>query len=133
MIVLKYVKSNATASIQVNRHTTGSCACWTAPVSTIKGDLCVSLDRACTRRQANKILCKRCFLWLPVKSHSKLHHQLIKTFKNTGLQKIPRINSQYSVSFSPAEYGYESHFFPSRPVFQKIYNKDLKINIIGCL
>ena len=44
----------------------------------------------------------------------------------TGLQnKILTINFQYSVSFSPVEYGYESHFFPSRPVFQKIYDKDL--------
>ena len=51
----------------------------------------------------------------------------------TALQKKPRINFQYSVSFSPAEYRYESHFLPSRPVFQKFYDKDLKINRIGCL
>ena len=53
---------------------------------------------------------------------------------NTGLQKnFPRIRFQYSVSFSPAEYEFESHFFPSRQYFPKIYDKCLKINKIGCL
>ena len=35
------------------------------------------------------------------------------------LRKIPRIMFQYSGSFCPAEYGYESQFFPSRPNFPK--------------
>ena len=52
---------------------------------------------------------------------------------NTGLKKnFPRINFQYSVSFSPAEYEYEGHFFPSRPDFPKFYDKSLKIIKIGC-
>ena len=37
-----------------------------------------------------------------------------------GLQKnFPRISFQYSVSFYPPEYEYESHFFPSRLDFSK--------------
>ena len=53
---------------------------------------------------------------------------------NTGLQKkFPRMNFQYFVSFFPAEYDYESHFFPSRPDFPKFYDKGLKINKICCL
>ena len=52
---------------------------------------------------------------------------------NTGLQKnLPRINSQYSVSFPQAEYEYESHFFPSRLDFPKNYDKCLKVKKIGC-
>ena len=52
---------------------------------------------------------------------------------NTGLQKkISRKFFQYSVSFSLAEYEYESHFFISRPDFPKFYDKILKINKIGC-
>ena len=51
-----------------------------------------------------------------------------------GLQKnIPKINFQYLVSFPPAEYEYENHFFPSLPDFPKFYDKGLKINKIGCL
>ena len=51
----------------------------------------------------------------------------------TGLQKkFPRISFQYSVSFFPAEYEYESHFFPSRPESPKFYDKGLKISKIGC-
>ena len=39
---------------------------------------------------------------------------------NTGLQKnFPKINVQYLVSFSSAEYEYESHFFSSRLDFPK--------------
>ena len=30
---------------------------------------------------------------------------------NTGLQKIPMVNFQYSVRFSPGEYEYENYFF----------------------
>ena len=52
----------------------------------------------------------------------------------TGLQKkFPGLNFQYSVSFFPTEYEYESHFFPSRPDFPEFYDKGLKINKIGCL
>ena len=47
-------------------------------------------------------------------------------------KKIQRIRLQYSVSFSPAEHEYESHFFPSRQDFPKIYDKGLNINKIGC-
>ena len=51
----------------------------------------------------------------------------------TGLQKnFPIINFQYSVSFSPAEYEYESHFFPLRLDFPNNYDKGLKIIKIGC-
>ena len=47
-----------------------------------------------------------------------------ETIDNTGLQKkLPGTNFQYSVSFSPAEYENESHFFPSRPDFPKFYDK----------
>ena len=38
----------------------------------------------------------------------------------------------YSVRFLPAEYEYESKFFTSRPDFQKVYDKGLKNNKIGC-
>ena len=34
-------------------------------------------------------------------------------------KKFPRINFQYSVNFSPAEYKYECLFFPSRLDFPK--------------
>ena len=52
----------------------------------------------------------------------------------TGLQKkFQRMNFRYSVSFSPAEYEYESRFFPSRSDFPKFYDKVLKISKIGCL
>ena len=51
----------------------------------------------------------------------------------TGLQKkFLRINFQYSYSFSPAAYEYESHFFPSRLDFPENYDKGLKINKNGC-
>ena len=46
---------------------------------------------------------------------------------------FPRINFHTSVSFSPAEYKFESIFFPSRPDFPKNYDKGLKINKLGCL
>ena len=49
-------------------------------------------------------------------------------FDYSGMQK-----NQYSVSLFPAEYEYESNFFPSRPDFPKFYDKRLKINKIGCL
>ena len=46
---------------------------------------------------------------------------------NTGLQKnFPRIRFQYSVSFFPAEFEYESHFLSSRPDFPKLHDEDLK-------
>ena len=48
-------------------------------------------------------------------------------------KKFPRMNFQYSVSFSPAEYKYERHFFPILSKFLKFYDKCLKINKIGCL
>ena len=53
---------------------------------------------------------------------------------NTGLQKkkFPRIIFQFSVSFSPAEYEYENHFFQSRLDFSKKYDKGLKINKRDC-
>ena len=52
----------------------------------------------------------------------------------TELQKkIPTINIQHSVSFSPAEYDFGSHFFPSRHYFRIYYDKGQKINIIGCI
>ena len=58
----------------------------------------------------------------------------IKSNDNTVLRKkFPRINVQYSVRFSPAEYEYESHFFTSRPDLPKFYDKGQKINKIGCL
>ena len=54
-------------------------------------------------------------------------------YYNTGLQKnFPRINFQYSYSFSPAEYEYENQFFPSRLDFPENYDKGLKTNINGC-
>ena len=60
--------------------------------------------------------------------------QALPVLNNTDLPKnFPRINFQHSVSFSPAEYEYERHFFPLRPDFQKFYNKGLKINKIRCL
>ena len=46
-------------------------------------------------------------------------------------KKIPRIKFQYSISFTPAKYEYESHLFPSRPDFSIFFNKGLKINKIG--
>ena len=46
-------------------------------------------------------------------------------------KKFPRINFQHSVSFSSAEYKYESHFFPSRPDFPKFYDTGLKVNKTG--
>ena len=50
-----------------------------------------------------------------------------KPLNNTGLQKnFLRINFQYSYSFSPAEYEYESHFFPSRLDFPENYDRGLK-------
>ena len=48
-------------------------------------------------------------------------------------KKITKNKFQYSVSFPPAEYEHESHSCPSRPVFPEFYDKDLKINNIGCL
>ena len=52
----------------------------------------------------------------------------------TGLQeKFPRTNFDYLVSFSPAVYEYENHFFPLRPYFYKFYDEGLKNNKIGCL
>ena len=58
-------------------------------------------------------------------------------FENTGLQKkFPSIICQYSVSFFPAEYEYETYFFPTRPDFPKFYDKGLKINkrlFLGCV
>ena len=58
---------------------------------------------------------------------------LFSLMANTGLQKVfPIINFHYSVSFSPTEYEFESHFFPSRLDFPKICGKVLKINKIGC-
>ena len=65
---------------------------------------------------------------------NRILENLDHTYNYTGLQKkISMINFQYSVSFSPAEYEYTSHFFASRPDFPKFYNKGLKINKIGCL
>ena len=53
---------------------------------------------------------------------------------NTGMQKkITILSFQYSVSFSPAEYEYVSHFFQCRPDFPKFYDKGLIINKTGCL
>ena len=46
-------------------------------------------------------------------------------------KKIPKINFQCSVSFSPAEREYENHFFPSLPDFLQFNDKGLKINKIG--
>ena len=47
-----------------------------------------------------------------------------QTAYNTGLQKkIPSINFQSPVRFSPAEYEYESHFFLSRPDFRNFMTK----------
>ena len=55
-------------------------------------------------------------------------------YDNTGLQKkIPGMSFQDSVRFSPAEYEYESRFFPLRPDFPKFYDKDININKVGCL
>ena len=51
-------------------------------------------------------------------------------------KKFPRINVQYSARFSPDEYKYESHFFPSRPDVRKRYDKVLKIKkklFTGCV
>ena len=48
-------------------------------------------------------------------------------------KKSPRIIFQYSLSFFPAEYEYESHFFLSRPDFPKLCDKGLKIKEKGCL
>ena len=69
-----------------------------------------------------------------------MKHLILNTYgrpftkNNTGLQKnFLRINSQDSVRFSPAEYEYESLFFPSRPDFPKFCDKGLNINKIGCL
>ena len=47
-------------------------------------------------------------------------------------KKFPRICFKYSVSFSPAEYEYENHFFPARPVFLKSYVKSLKNTLNSC-
>ena len=56
-----------------------------------------------------------------------------QSLNNTGLQKIfPRINFQYSLRFSPAEYEYINHFFPARPDFPKNFVKGLKITLNGC-
>ena len=48
-------------------------------------------------------------------------------------KKFPRINFQYPVSIHPGKYEYETHFFPSRPDFPKLYDKSLKIKKMGCL
>ena len=48
-------------------------------------------------------------------------------------KKFPRVNFWHSISFSPAEYEYEKHFFPSRQDFPTFYDKGLKINKISCL
>ena len=48
-------------------------------------------------------------------------------------KKIPRIKFRYSVRFSPADYEYESHFFPSRQDFPKFYDKGLEVSKICCL
>ena len=39
---------------------------------------------------------------------------------------------QCSDSFSPAEYEYKCHFFPSRPNFPKNDDKGLKMKKMGC-
>ena len=50
--------------------------------------------------------------------------ELTDHVNNTGLQKnFPRVKFQSSISFSPAEYEYESHFFPSRLFSPKNYDK----------
>ena len=77
--------------------------------------------------------------WINIKLKGKILNAqsvLCSLYVNhyTGLQKnIPRMSFQYSLSFSPAEYEYESHFFPSRPAFPKFYDKGPRINKIGCL
>ena len=48
-------------------------------------------------------------------------------------KKSQELFFQYSVTFSPAEYDYESHFFSSRPDFTNFYDKGLKFNKIRCL
>ena len=48
-------------------------------------------------------------------------------------KKSQEIFFQYAVSFSPAEYEYETNFFPSRSDVPKFYGKSLKINKIGWL
>ena len=47
-------------------------------------------------------------------------------------KKLPTMKFQYSVRFSPAEYKYENQFFPSRLDFPKKYEKDVKVNRLGC-
>ena len=48
-------------------------------------------------------------------------------------KKFPRVNFQYSVSFSPVQYEYENPLFPTRLDFPKFFDKVQKINKIGCL
>ena len=48
-------------------------------------------------------------------------------------KKITGMKFCCSVGFSPAEYEYESQFFPSRSGFTKFYDKSQKFNKIGCL
>ena len=56
------------------------------------------------------------------------------TLNTLASKKIfPRINFQYLARFSPPEYQCENHFFPSRPDLPKFYDKDIKINKMGCL
>ena len=50
----------------------------------------------------------------------------------SSFPNFPIITFQYSFSFSPAEYESESYFFPSRLDFTENYDKDLKMNKIGC-
>ena len=57
-----------------------------------------------------------------------MHEQIALNYK-----KIPGLNLQYSVSFSPVENEYGNNFFPSRPDFPKSFDKVLKFYIKGCL
>ena len=49
---------------------------------------------------------------------------VVRTFLNTGLQNnFPRLNFHYSVSFSPAECEYESHFSHHVQIFRNFMTK----------
>ena len=52
-------------------------------------------------------------------------------YKTLAGKKIPRIKLQYSVRVFPAEYEYESFFFPARPDLPKFYVKVAKFHPRG--